>query len=290
MDSTSFNNIYDNNFNENTNNIFSSFPSTSSSDCNNTLEAANKMFSSLPSDSILHRYYEVGAETLHVDSAPVKALTSCMSDLSDEESSVIRTADVKIALKGPTKCVSPCHNLKSCSVYKTGMIVNGIRVLGFEDDSEWLSDMDCFVRCNIEVFSACEDDVEAADLDGRDVAFCGQVGMRCIHCAVTAGAEGAAIFYPPTIDSIYECVRDFERNHLANCENMPTQDVKAYKNLSSCGSETSFAQRYYSLSAKAAGLKDSLEGVKFESLSGDACSTKRSLGSITSSSEKRRRV
>jgi hypothetical protein len=56
-------------------------------------------------------------------------------------------------------------------------------LLAIPDDKNWLSDNDCFVRNNIEVFTASQADVEKAAADRKYPIRLGQVGIHCVHCA-----------------------------------------------------------------------------------------------------------
>ena len=131
-------------------------------------------------------------------------------------------------------------------------------LLAIPEDKDWLSDMDCFVRNNIEVFSSKQIDLENAAADRKYPIKVGQVGIRCIHCACTpGGARAAAVSYPYSISGIYESVREFQRLHLENCQNIP-KDLKATSGKLGTGSSSlsSVLRRYYVQAARALGLYD----------------------------------
>lgn len=137
-------------------------------------------------------------------------------------------------------------------------------LLAISEDEDWLSDMDCFVRKNMEVFRATEKDVQDAHEERKYTISLGQVGIRCIHCAASApggGAKGAAVSYPGGINQISKAVREFRLKHLSNCAYIP-HDLKAKMvGLKTSSSLTSVLKRYYVLSAKALGLVDSPNGI-----------------------------
>ncbi|KAL7472933.1 hypothetical protein ACHAXS_013313 [Conticribra weissflogii] len=136
-------------------------------------------------------------------------------------------------------------------------------LLAIPEDKEWLSDMDCFVRQNIEVFSATTRDVAVAEADRKYPIKPGQVGIRCIHCALTAeGARGTAVSYPYSISGIYESVREFQRMHLENCTNLPPDRRAHSQKLGGATSLSSVLRRYYVQSARALGLFDTAQGIK----------------------------
>ena len=137
-------------------------------------------------------------------------------------------------------------------------------LLAVPEDKEWLSDLDCFTRKQIEVFCATEDDVSESmtEPSTRPALVVGQVGIRCIHCSTTYEAShltdplSTAVVYPTSLQGIYEAAKDFQRLHFDQCENVP-EDVK--RKLQSCESTTSLSsilRKYYISAAKAMGLHD----------------------------------
>ena len=91
-------------------------------------------------------------------------------------------------------------------------------------DKEWQSDHDCFVRRNLEVFTAAEKDVLTARADRKLGDAVGQVGIRCLHCAVAVscymycngrrGVRDTAVVYPHSMSNIFECVKELHRNRI----------------------------------------------------------------------------
>jgi hypothetical protein len=139
-------------------------------------------------------------------------------------------------------------------------------LLAISSDKEWISDMDCYVRKQLELFAATEADVEMARADRKFPIEVGQVGIRCIQCAMVCkgdeGCSGTAVSYPFQIHGIYEAVRELQRLHLDSCVHMPTavkDKISASKGASSL---SSVLRRYYALAAKALGLYDFREGVR----------------------------
>lgn len=131
-------------------------------------------------------------------------------------------------------------------------------LLAIPEDKDWLSDMDCFVRNIIEVFSSKQIDIDHAAADRKYPIRLGQVGIRCIHCAMSSsGARGAAVSYPYSISGIYESVREFQRLHLENCKCLPDDLKETSEKLGSgAASLSSVLRRYYVQAARALGLYD----------------------------------
>lgn len=138
-------------------------------------------------------------------------------------------------------------------------------LLAIPDDKEWLSDMDCFIRKQLEVFCAHEADVATAQSDRKYPIHVGQVGIRCTHCSTSksaSGATGTAVAFPFAISGIYESVREFQRLHLDSCENLPTATKDRLAAFKGSSSLSSVLRKYYVLAAKALGLQDTREGIR----------------------------
>jgi hypothetical protein len=138
-------------------------------------------------------------------------------------------------------------------------------LLAIPDDKEWLSDMDCFIRKQLEVFCANDDDVATAQSDRKYPVHNGQVGIRCIHCSISktgSGATGTAVAFPFAISGIYESVREFQRLHLDSCENLPGTTKAKLAAFKGSSSLSSVLRKYYVLAAKALGLQDTREGIR----------------------------
>mmetsp|Transcript_12913 Transcript_12913/g.36372 ORF Transcript_12913/g.36372 Transcript_12913/m.36372 type:complete len:1026 (-) Transcript_12913:1763-4840(-) len=138
-------------------------------------------------------------------------------------------------------------------------------LVAIPEDKEWLSDIDSYVRKQLEVFCATEEDVAAAKADRKYPISVGQVGIRCIHCAISEGndAVGHAIAYPFSISGIYESVKEFHRLHLDTCKHSPATTKAKLKNMQKGASSlSSVLRKYYTLSAKALGLVDTKDGIR----------------------------
>lgn len=132
-------------------------------------------------------------------------------------------------------------------------------LLAIPEDKNWLSDMDCFVRNNIEVFTAKQIDVDNAVADRKYPIRVGQVGIRCVYCAEASAdsVRKSAVSFPYSVSGIYESVREFQRLHLESCPNIPT-DIKDASTKLGGGSSSlsSVLRRYYVQAARALGLFD----------------------------------
>lgn len=134
--------------------------------------------------------------------------------------------------------------------------------LSIPEDADWLSDLDCFVRKNLEAFCATEDDVHSAQSDRKYPIHLGQVGIRCRHCSKNNAARGNAVSFPYSISGIYESVREFQRLHLDSCVHLSDSMKDELKGLKTSTSLSSVLRRYYVLAAKALGMMDTQDGIR----------------------------
>ena len=135
-------------------------------------------------------------------------------------------------------------------------------LLAISEDKDWLSDDQCFVRSNIEVFVATDTDAKLAVEERKYPIKPGWVGLRCVHCAKTpSGARDTAVCYPYSVSGIYESVKEFQRMHFEKCPNLPPDIIEASRSVNKASTTlSSVLRRYYVQSAKALGLVDMLEG------------------------------
>jgi hypothetical protein len=102
-------------------------------------------------------------------------------------------------------------------------------LLYMDRDEDTLSEYQCFLRKQLEIFEAGPDDVRCT-AQGRNTAIIlDQVGVRCIHCAHlprAAKTKGAA-YYSRTIDGIYQIAQNMSKVHLCErCQRIPP-DIRA---------------------------------------------------------------
>jgi hypothetical protein len=136
-------------------------------------------------------------------------------------------------------------------------------LLAIPDDNKWLSDTDCFIRRQLEVFCATTEDVDNAHTDRKYPIEEGQVGIRCLHCAVSkTGARGQGVAYPFNVSGIYESAREMQRLHLELCEHMPAAAKAKYDKLKGSSSLSSVLRKYYIIAATAIGLIDTMNGIR----------------------------
>ncbi len=132
-------------------------------------------------------------------------------------------------------------------------------------DADWLSPLCCFIRerC-VEAFAVASAKEEVSHDVSKSVAAY-QVGICCRFCKTQPETEKqeAAVTYPTTLTDIFDCVQRWQCVHVEQCCEIPV-DVKA--KLKELQTETSWSpgtRQYWADSAKALGLIETPEGVRF---------------------------
>ena len=133
-----------------------------------------------------------------------------------------------------------------------------------ESDSEWLSQLNCFIRkfC-IEAFSATEEDVASTSKRGRISLH--QVGIRCCYCKHRPLKERAvaAVSYPTSVAGIYESVKRWQRVHIENCEDVPSDVTSNIAEIQNTNVSVPTTRQYWTDSARALGMVDTEAGIRF---------------------------
>lgn len=149
------------------------------------------------------------------------------------------------------------------------------RLLSEPDDVHFLNPIHCFVRQNVEVFSADESDIALPAPGRKSQITLGQIGIRCIHCKNLKVKERVkrAICYPPTVSGIYHSVSNMKFDHFAACRGLSASKRQEFVQLKSwCYQKDSeqtkgskrgnFTARYYAESARKLGLVDTQTGIR----------------------------
>jgi len=160
----------------------------------------------------------------------------------------------------------------------------GVTSLALPDQAEEernVSALHMFLRQNLELFSATEEDAAHSIGGRRTPAAVGRVGIRCVHCARAVLAAppmqrrwaAGAISYPANIAGIYPCVAGKPGLHFTNCPHLPTEqreelrritfDVDGQPKRQPRGAIGTNAVRYYVYAAKRWGVVEAVGGMRF---------------------------
>mmetsp|Transcript_6242 Transcript_6242/g.7136 ORF Transcript_6242/g.7136 Transcript_6242/m.7136 type:complete len:638 (+) Transcript_6242:92-2005(+) len=139
-------------------------------------------------------------------------------------------------------------------------------IISTPHDSEALSELQCFLREQIEYFSAGEEDVSSHTRGRNKNISPRQVGIRCIHCKllpVTARGPGA-VYFPSSIDGIYQAGQNLHIYHIKKgCPTFSEELKEWYKQVAARKSYVGRGREYWTESARAVGLVNTPNGIRF---------------------------
>jgi hypothetical protein len=139
-------------------------------------------------------------------------------------------------------------------------------------DEDSLSEYQCLVRKQIEVFEALQDDTRTNAQGRNKPIVLGQVGIRCRHCMVLPLKERrrGAVYYPAKLDSVYQAARNMATGHLAErCQHLPA-DIKQelVKLLDHSRSSIGAGKQYWADGLRSLGVFEDQDGLRFIRTSG----------------------
>lgn len=160
---------------------------------------------------------------------------------------------------------------------------NTILLLARKQDSDHLNPIHCFVRQNIEVFVASEEDITAPCPGRKNTIKAGQVGLRCIHCRNVESRQRAkrAVCYPSTLGRVYNCVSDMKFDHFSLCKYLPALQrdlfnrLRIQKESKSKGKGGNNTSKYYYDTAVEMGMRETFDGMVILDKKGTSSATRR---------------
>jgi hypothetical protein len=139
-------------------------------------------------------------------------------------------------------------------------------------DIDNLSDYQCLVRKNIEIFVAGASELDSTAKGRNKPIMHGQVGIRCLHCAWLDPRERkkGAMYYPAKLSGIYQAAQSLASSHLCNhCEHVPPDIRKQLHILKERKSSAGGGKDYWSDSARIIGVcEDPERGLYYKSRKG----------------------
>ncbi len=138
------------------------------------------------------------------------------------------------------------------------------KVLFMDCDEESLSEYQCLIRQQMELFEATEDDA-ASSVQGRNKQILhGQVGIRCRHCAPRR--TKGSMYFPTKLDRIYQAAQNLSAFHLCGgCPYVPEDVRKRILVLRERKSPAGGGKRYWAEGVRCLGVKEEKGGLLFES-------------------------
>jgi hypothetical protein len=133
-------------------------------------------------------------------------------------------------------------------------------------DDESLSDYQCLVRKQIELFEATVEDVESNAQGRNRPIVLGQVGIRCRHCAMLPPKhrERGAIYYPSKLPGIYQAAQNLAVAHLGtHCRQIPAAIRDQLTQLRERKSSAGGGKQYWADGVRVLGVLEGRDGLRF---------------------------
>jgi hypothetical protein len=142
----------------------------------------------------------------------------------------------------------------------------GGKTLYRDIDDFYLTEYQCLLRQQIELFEATISDVQASAQGRNSPIKVGQVGIRCVHCKmlhVKCRARGA-VYFPRSIDGIYQVAQNLTKIHLCSgCSRVPESLKKKLLDLSKVNKRASGGKRYWNERVRELGIYEDGKELRF---------------------------
>jgi len=127
-------------------------------------------------------------------------------------------------------------------------------------DKDKLSSIQCFLRNQIEIFTASEEDMTTH-------SKAGQVGIRCKHCCclpLLQRSKGSG-YFPSALVGIYHAAQNMQHHHFSvGCLMMPSEEKSLFDKMLSSRSRFGGGKSYWAEAAKDLGLVECSNGIWFK--------------------------
>ncbi len=168
-------------------------------------------------------------------------------------------------IRAPTQRLAPL-SMPTYEGYSTRRSAS--RILYQPADDSMLSEYQCTVRKQIEVFAADEKDVEDVGSGRSGWITVGQVGLRCCHCAhlpPSQRARGSTAF-PTRLDVLYQTAQNLAKSHLEkNCLHISQPVREILKTLRIQKQPSGQGKQYWAESVQELGVIEERGGLRFAS-------------------------
>ena len=137
-------------------------------------------------------------------------------------------------------------------------------LLFMECDRETLSEYQCLVRQQIELFEAEMDSIKGKAQGRNTPIMLGQVGIRCKHCAIMPlGARPkGAVYFSQSVSGIYQAAQNMADVHLSSrCHQIPDDIKFRLTALRQVKRRAFVGKQYWTVGVKALGIYEEERGV-----------------------------
>jgi hypothetical protein len=139
-------------------------------------------------------------------------------------------------------------------------------IIYLDCDEESLSDYQCFLRQQIELFEATHDDMQFNAQKMNKAVVLGQVGIRCRYCAAHAPwtRKRGAVYYSANLDGLYQAGQNMSKNHFSlHCTTISEKSKHKLLRLKDGKRRAGGGKQYWSEAARALGVYEDRYGLRF---------------------------
>lgn len=130
-----------------------------------------------------------------------------------------------------------------------------------------LSEYQCAIRKNVELFEASHADVTSRIKGRNKPIVLGQVGIRCMHCShvyPVETRERGSMYYPHALVGIYQAAQILSQQHLlGSCPYVPPHIREEIQSLKNKKSFATAGKEYWAHTARALGVYEDQYGLRF---------------------------
>jgi hypothetical protein len=134
-------------------------------------------------------------------------------------------------------------------------------------DDESLSEYQCLVRKQIELFEARAEDVESNAKGRNKPIVLGQVGIRCRHCSTLSpkSRSRGATYYPAKLNGLYQAAQSMASGHLCyHCQHIPNDIRKELLVLRERKSSAGGGKKYWGDGVRILGVIEDESGLRYK--------------------------
>ncbi len=151
--------------------------------------------------------------------------------------------------------------------WDTGLPCRKPMTLFMPCDDESLSEYQCLVRQQIEIFEAGVAEVESNAKGRNKPIVLGQVGIRCRHCSKVAPKQRTkgAMYYPAKLNGLYQAAQSLASGHLCvHCKDIPPGIRQELIVLKEKKSSAGGGKDYWGEGVRILGVYEDEDGLRFK--------------------------
>jgi hypothetical protein len=198
---------------------------------------------------------------------PTVIYTSCDDDSLSEHQCLVRKQieHFEAAMAGFTMPGGLMHSMQG--PVDPDMTGRPPTVIYMSCDDDSLSEYQCLVRQQIELFEARREDVDSNAQGRNRPIVMGQVGIRCRHCTMLPPRHRArgAMYYPAKLYGLYQAAQNMASSHLCeHCQHVPPDIRAELLKLRDRKSSAGGGKKYWADGVRILGVFEDEDGLRYE--------------------------